>query len=382
MENLPRISIGLDNFKSCLKELELDCLPGFKIHVGGTNGKGSTVNYLCEILMTNYKVATFQTPELFERSDIIQVDKLPIDPEIFNKLYHRYFFAIEKYSLCVFEAELVIAFAYFKTQNPDFIIIEVGLGGQKDPTNVLNYDLAMITNVSLDHQEYLGNSIEQIASAKAGIIKNATPVITTATKKEVLAIFKQAALEANCPLETVVAPVIHDGILEYRSCRIGPICNSYQAANIALVLAAVEFLRKKGTILRNDAIIRAIETATLPGRFSRVSDSLIVDGAHNVAGIEALMGNLKDFEDPLVVFNSFFDKEYKKMYRMLEQNKFRVVIYYDDHPRSIRPGDLEGESISSIKQLESLIGQNKMTVVCGSLHFALKIYRHFKARQQ
>ncbi|MDD3027002.1 MAG: Mur ligase family protein [Erysipelotrichaceae bacterium] len=382
MKNLPRISIGLDNFRACLLELGLDALEGVKIHVGGTNGKGSTVNFLCEALMTNYKVATFQTPELFERNDIIQIDKKSISPELFKELYHRYLWAIEKYSLCLFEAELVIAFSYFKDRAPDYIIVEVGLGGQKDPTNVLTYDLALITNVGLDHQEYLGSTLEQIATTKAGIIKNATPVITGATQDEVRAIFAEFAIANGCAFVEVGDYKYRDKILDCLGYRIGPLANDYQVKNIALAISALEYLRKNGTILQKDAIIRAIENSGLPGRFSQVNERLIVDGAHNVPGIEALLVNLKNFDDPLVVFNSFADKDYQNMYRLLLDKKYRVVIYYDDHPRSIRQGDLKGDSIASLSELEQLVSRNEITVVCGSLHFALKIYRHFKKQEK
>ena len=167
-------------------------------------------------------------------------------------------------------------------------------------------------------------------------------------------------------------------ILVYDGYEIGPIENNYQVLNIVLVLAAVEFLRKNGTILQKDAIIRAIENTSLPGRFSKVTDKLIVDGAHNIPGIRALMENLRELDDPLVVFNSFQDKNYLEMYDLLQEGNYRVVVYYDDHPRSIRPGAIDGDSISSLQELENLVEHNEMTVVCGSLHFALKIYSHFK----
>lgn len=381
MDNLPRISIGLDNFQACLQELDLADLPGFKIHVGGTNGKGSTVNYLTDVLMTNYQVATFQTPELFDRNDIIQINKQEISADLFWELHDRFLPAIQRYRLCVFEAELLIAFAYFKDQNPDFIIIEVGLGGLKDPTNVLAYDLALVTNVALDHQEYLGATLEQIAINKAGIIKMQTPVITTEHQDEVFAIFKAVAQNNNCPLIMPKAYRFENQILFYPGYAIGPLANNYQVKNIVLVLAAVEFLRKHGTILQKDAIIEAIENASLPGRFSQVNERLVVDGAHNVAGIQALLENLKNYKDPLIVFTSFQDKDYLEMYRLLKKNSYRVVIYYDDHPRSIKNGALEGPAVTSLAQLENLVNENEMTVVCGSLHFSLKVYRHFKDKK-
>ncbi len=375
MENLPKISVGLDNFRACLAELGmLDWQPKL-IHVGGTNGKGSTVNYLTTILEQEYQVGTFQTPELISRNDIIQINHQPISKELFEATYRKYEPVITRYNLCVFEAELIIAFDYFQQFDLDFIIVEVGLGGTKDPTNALTYDLAVITNVSKDHQQFLGDTIAEIALNKAGIIKNATPIITGETNPDVIEIFKTQARQSGSTLITKKEYSYLDGILEYKDYRIEKIESNYQVKNIALALEIVDFLILSGIKLEKYDIINSIENSKLLGRFTRVRDNLIVDGAHNVAGIRELITNLRELESPLIVFNCFKDKDYRQMYQLLKDENYPVIIYYDDNERSITSEHLQGPHISTVEQLEKIVAASQMVVVCGSLKFCLKVYQ-------
>ena len=175
---------SLDNFKRFMNDLHNPQLLLNCVHIGGTNGKGSTTNYIKEVLKeAKYKVATFTSPALYSRLDIIRINDQFIDDQTMVKYANRYVDTWLEYEISMFEIEVFIAIMYFIEQNVDLAIFEVGLGGLLDATNIITPLVAVNTNIGLDHIDYLGNTYESIALNKAGIIKDGVDYITGETKE-------------------------------------------------------------------------------------------------------------------------------------------------------------------------------------------------------
>ena len=168
------------------------------IHVAGTNGKGSVCNYLTNIYIdSGYKVGTFSSPHLIDFRERITINQNYIEKEFIVDFYHQYFNDFKEISPSFFEWSTVLAFKYFENQKTKINIIETGLGGRLDSTNIITSELAIVTTVGKDHQNILGNTFYEIAKEKAGIIKNGTPTLLGADIKETKYIFEETAQELS-----------------------------------------------------------------------------------------------------------------------------------------------------------------------------------------
>jgi len=289
------------------------------IHIAGTNGKGSTAHMLASILQeSGKKVGLYTSPHLKDFRERIKINGEMIaqkDVMNFVKENQKKF---EKMELSFFEYTVAMAFNYFAKQKVDIAIIETGLGGRLDSTNIIKPELAIITNISLDHTNLLGDTIEKIATEKAGIIKNETPVIIGRRQKETTYIFKNIAKEKNANLI-------------YASTQKGyasDLKGKYQKENINTVITAIKQLQKQGWAITEDDIehglLKTAANTQLLGRWQtlRSNPQIICDTAHNEDGIKEIAKQLSNskYEQLHIVFGTVGDKNLDTILNYLPKN--------------------------------------------------------------
>ena len=283
------------------------------LHVGGTNGKGSTSHLLAAILqLSGYKVGLYTSPHLVDFRERIRVNGEKIPQSYVVDFVERYRRQFEPLKPSFFELTSTMAFAYFRDMHVDYAIIEVGLGGRLDSTNIITPVLSVITNISKDHTQFLGNTLEKIAGEKAGIIKPGVPVVIGDVDKEnVMRVFREKAREVNAPLyaSTELAPLQscelgEDNRWHFRTKDFGELTGELsgmvQARNASTVLTSVSVLREIGIPIPieavRDAFARVVELTGLMGRWQTVHTSprVVCDTGHNTGGWEFLSRQLAD----------------------------------------------------------------------------------------
>lgn len=309
--------LGLDRIKTLLSQIG-NPQDGLKfIHIGGTNGKGSVSAMLSLVLETSgYKVGLFTSPYVNFFNERMQINNVPISDEELASIATSIRPYAEKLEDLPTEFELntAIALKYFFDNKCDIVILEVGMGGELDSTNVIsNNELAIITAIGLDHVKELGGTVEAIAKTKAGIIKAGSDVLVYQQDNKVEDIIKKVCSDKNAkfysPDFTKIKPINLDIMLqtfEYENKTYSiPLIGTYQLFNAAMVLKAIEILKQKGWNICDLAISQGLANTKWPGRFEvlRKEPVFIVDGAHNHHGIRATAKSIKDhFKDKKVIF--------------------------------------------------------------------------------
>lgn len=279
------------------------------IHIAGTNGKGSTSHMLAAILQTaGYKTGLYTSPHLKEFTERIRVDGIEVEQNFVVDFVTRIQPEIERIKPSFFEITVAMAFDYFANQEVDIAIIETGMGGRLDSTNVITPILSVITNISWDHKDLLGDTLQKIAFEKAGIIKSDVPVVISEKQPEVMAVFELKATETNSKL--IIASD------RYKTVRISPgkfeitgngkqqtieldLLGIYQAKNILGVLCAVDELKNQGFSINEDHVLKAFKNVSnltgLKGRWQKLNEDplIICDTGHNEAGIKEIIDQLK-----------------------------------------------------------------------------------------
>lgn len=289
------------------------------IHIGGTNGKGSTSNMLSSVLQeAGYKIGLYNSPHLIDFTERIKVDGKNCDKEFVYNFILKLKKLPEDILPSFFEFTTIMAFEYFAQQKVDIAIIEVGLGGRLDSTNIIKPLVAAITNVQLDHQNILGDTIEEIAFEKAGIIKANTPIIFGDNNETVKNIIKDKAVKENAPF--IDATVLKT---ELKSDLKG----NYQNKNIKVVLGLIEELRKLNYPISNKTIetglLNVHQNTGFIGRWFEFSQNplTICDTAHNQAGLESVFEQLNSIEKHKHVVLGFVnDKKIDDVMDLLPQN--------------------------------------------------------------
>ena len=309
------------------------------IHIAGTNGKGSCSHTLTAILQeAGYKVGLYTSPHLVDFRERIRVNGIPIPKQRvieFVKQEHNFF---ETLHPSFFELTTALAFLYFKEQQVDVAVIEVGLGGRLDCTNIITPILSLITNISFDHTQFLGNTLEQIAAEKAGIIKQHVPVVIGETVPETRTVFKQKAAICKAPIyfaeeepEVLSSKVCQTGGRDYITQNFGnlhgQLGGEYQERNANTVLKALPLLQEIFNITPNN-IVRGFANVTtltgLRGRWEKLSENPIVicDTGHNVAGWKWLAPQIKSVvcRKLRLVFGMVDDKDVETVIKLLPKN--------------------------------------------------------------
>ncbi|MBO4218953.1 MAG: bifunctional folylpolyglutamate synthase/dihydrofolate synthase [Erysipelotrichaceae bacterium] len=359
-------------------QLRLKCL-----HVAGTNGKGSTTNYLRSILQqAGYKVGSFTSPHLMSHLDRIRINDENIDEQYFLDIVNRYRDQWEAHQLSMFEIDTIISFFYFLDRQVDYAVYEVGLGGRKDPTNVIEPLGAVITNIEMDHMEILGSTIAQIACEKAGIIKDSLTVVTFEKKRPAIRVFNEVCRQKNARLVRVpparnvaVSDHIEFDLLSWHL-RL-PTTAPYQILNASAAVTLMRRMQREGKIaIHKKDIIEGLQTQWA-GRFETVrrNPRVILDGAHNENGIDSLCQALSLMkEDKVIVFSALKDKEYGKMLKRL-QGQGQLIVTCFANRRATTAADL-ASGLSGVRviedwnqALEEALASGRTVIVTGSLYF-------------
>lgn len=362
------INLGLKRISAILELLgnpqkHLKC-----IHVAGTNGKGSVCAILSTILTeAGFKTGLFTSPHIFNYTERIQIDGKQIPKEIFAEKVFKIQDLAEKNDIHLTEFEILTAvmFEYFAENNVDYAVVEVGLGGRYDSTNVIeNPTCTIITTIDFDHTERLGNTIEKIATEKAGIIKPDCPVVINATNKG---------------FETIKSIASDDQLLIAREYNLGEMSlkGFHQQENLALAISALLLIVPN---IKITTIQSALKHVKHFGRFQYFENKkVLVDGAHNPNGISILRQNLdiyfKDYKKRFI-FGCLKNKDYKKMVEILFKPEDEIYFNHFNHSNSATYEDLSSVCKYSSEEFNGELADfDGITVVCGSLYMIAEVVK-------
>lgn len=404
---------GLERMKAVLEKLgEPDRELRF-IHIAGTNGKGSTGAFIRHVLKAHgWSVASFTSPAIMHELDRIQYNGNRIDDEAFLACADRVQGALvdlEEGSPTEFEVITLIAIVYFHMVRPEWIIWETGLGGRWDATNVVRPAVAVITNIGHDHQMVLGETLEQIAEEKAGIVKPGCPVVT-AVEPPAESVIQRRANELDCPyysvndrVQVTIREKCLDGVTfsykglirDWDSLTIR-LPGDHQVGNAALSLMTLEVLEKEGLIdLKDTAVRDGLHQTMWPGRMELVTEHprILLDAAHNPEAVAHLVKALKTYftyKHLILVIGIFKDKEVAAVAKPLGELADDIFVTVGSHPRYVPAEKLAesmrswcSSSVAAVPQAEEAIqmaihrsGRDDLILVAGS-HDLMSIVRKY-----
>ncbi|MDL2292169.1 bifunctional folylpolyglutamate synthase/dihydrofolate synthase [Acholeplasma sp. OttesenSCG-928-E16] len=375
-----------------------------KIHIAGTNGKGSTASFISNILVKNgLRVGTFTSPYLIRFNERIKMNMVEIsDDKLLDYLNYMYLFNQEFISsfgesLVFFEIMTLISLKYFNDMKCDVVVMEVGIGGLLDATNILNYDLSIITNIGFDHMKQLGNSLEEIAENKLGIIKEKNHLITY-VDKSLFDLFKESIDKKHASVHFLSSEkynIISFNPLKFLYKGVDyeiSLKGDFQVKNAILSINAVSYLYPD---IRSDIIKGGLLEAKNPGRFEVIANNpiTIIDGAHNIHGIEALVEGLRNYTDKKisVIFCALRDKNPQTMINKLKTISDNIVITDFKDPRVMNVLELviNDPSLTYInginkayKYVKSSSDLSDIILITGSIHFIGYVKKKLKVKMQ
>ncbi|MBW2653232.1 MAG: bifunctional folylpolyglutamate synthase/dihydrofolate synthase [Deltaproteobacteria bacterium] len=328
------------------------------IHIAGTNGKGSTAACLASVLSkAGYRVGLYTSPHLTSFTERIKIGNHEISRKDVDRLTQLLINKARKIdSITFFEFVTAMALLYFAEKKVDLCILEVGMGGRLDATNVVSPIISIITNISKEHEYYLGNTILEIAREKAGIIKKKSSLITGATQANVLTLFRKRChnlqtefycLGEDFSIKTRNNHSSYHGInFNLEAIKIG-LFGDFQYNNAAIALAAIELLRMKDYHIGDKAIYRGLKDVYWPGRLEIVKKApvVILDGAHNPVAMKSLRNALIknfNFEKLILILGIMEDKNIKGMLKEIVPYAHKVILCKPNMNRAASPTSLAG----------------------------------------
>ena len=387
-------NVGESAYKKDLSNIILICdhlnnpQNNFKsIHVGGTNGKGSCSHMLSSILQeAGYNVGLYTSPHLVDFRERVRINGDMISKDSVSKFMHVNFDFFESNNLSFFEMTVGLAFDYFSKNKVDIAIIEVGMGGRLDSTNIINPILSVITNISLDHTKFLGTNITDIAQEKAGIIKENTPVVVGETQNETKPIFINTAKSKSS--EIVFADQFN---YENFDCDLK---GNYQKKNIKTVLKSVEFIQNTSFKISQEHIKNGLESifknTGLMGRWQIISNNpiIICDTAHNEAAIRMVVSQLirLDYLNLHFIIGFSNDKNLEKISKLFpKDSKYYFVQSKVGRARNAREvrdifklnnrhGDIFESIKTTIEYVKGLSNENDVIFIGGSTFVVSEIF--------
>ena len=370
------------------------------VHIAGTNGKGSVCAMLSEILFrAGYRTGRFISPFVERFRERIRVDKADISEDELTALVQFVKPHVEAMKEKPTEFELItgIAFLYFKNKGCDIVVLEVGLGGRLDATNIIPPpEVAVITNIGIDHEDILGHTLEEIVVEKAGIIKRNTKVVVCKQDEVIRNVIQNRCVEMDADISitdvdqrVIVSSSLDCQVMHYRHRKELKLrlLGRYQFDNLMLVLDTVDLLIRKGYTVPDSAIYRGIEVVKWPGRFEVIHKQpiCIVDGAHNPKGVEAFIQGIEEyFPDKKITFvmGVMKDKDYKEMVRQLTPLAHKFVVVGGRQERFLPSAELKkevekrfGGEIRNAGMIENAMAyildtstQEEIVCILGTLH--------------
>lgn len=385
------------------------------VHVAGTKGKGSTAALIASALCAaGYRVGLYTSPHLQEFTERLQVNGQPISKAELVTLVADLKPLIEQVEqITWFEITTALGFEFFRRQQVDVAVVEVGLGGRLDATNVVEPLVSVITSLSMDHMNILGDTLAKIAFEKAGIIKPGRPAVLAPQKDEALLVVEQLAAERGSRLVVLgrdyhYAPLEHG--LDGQTFRVGPaggpqidlkipLLGLHQVENGATAYLALQMIREQGLVVSDEAIRQGFAQVVWPGRFEllRREPPLIVDSAHNRDSAHRLRQALDDYlpgRDVVLIFGASEDKDVNGMFEEIMPRVREVVATQSVHPRAASAESLVtlagqyGRPAQAVVPLEAALevalqqaGQNAVVLATGSLFIAAAVRAVWRARQ-
>jgi len=409
-ENIPGISYAspdydLRHIEELLHLMGDPHLAASTVHIAGTKGKGSIAAMIAQVLtVSGYKTGLYTSPHLHTLRERIRVDGSLISQDEFAALVaevrpHIEAMNYELYrQLTFFEVLTVLAFAYFRKRQADFQILEAGLGGRLDATNVVKPEVCVITPVSLDHTQILGDSLGKIAYEKAGIIKPGCVVVSSPQADEASSVIREVCYRQGASLVQVgqantwhkISGDLRQQSFEVRG-RMGvhhltiPLLGDYQVENTATAVAALEVLASLGCGITNKDIARGLAQLEWPGRFQILKQEpvVLVDGAHNVASMKRLVENIKKYfhyDKVFLVIGVSCDKDISGIVKELAPLSPQVIVTRSSHPRAASPivvaaeftkrgikSEITDTVAQGLSRALSLAGKGALVCVTGSL---------------
>ncbi|MBI2079364.1 bifunctional folylpolyglutamate synthase/dihydrofolate synthase [Candidatus Micrarchaeota archaeon] len=395
------VQLGLDRTKKLMQYWDKPHQKYKIILVAGTNGKGSVTSYISSILKeAGYKVGSYYSPHVVRYNERFRINGKMISNKEFKKYEKEVLKYAKKNQLTFFEALTGIAFKYFADKDVDWAVVEVGLGGRLDATNIADAAISVITNVELEHTDVLGKTIGEITFEKAGILKKGIG-ITGATGKA-LVVIKENAGKRGVRLKVLNEDFFAKDIkADSKSTKFNYIgedfytgletalIGRYQASNAALAVAAVEQIGVEG-----EAIRKGLKKAENLGRLQliRRKPLVIADAAHNVHGIKGLIENLSlfDYENLILVFGVMEDKNWREMIELIAPHSKLMIVNQPKIERAADPKEIEKVASKlvktklikdvrkSVKEAIKLAKKKDLILVCGSIYMLGEVFEVLK----
>lgn len=357
--------LGLESIRNLMQELGNVQEQLHIIHVAGTNGKGSVCAFLSAALTeAGYRVGRYNSPAVFERREVFRIGETMISKEEYAAVFERVQTACEVLTKrgcphpTVFEVETAAAFLWFYEKKCDLVLLETGMGGETDATNLITHPVcSVLTSIGMDHMQYLGNTIEEIAKVKAGIIKKGCPVVALKQSDGVCEVIKNKAEECGSRCVLVEVPQYMQEKPIQKQCIQYPVQGTtlqdvhygsvhtalggvWQRENLSLALAVLKLLEESDYSITKEAVQNGIAKTIWHGRYEvlQTEPLFIIDGAHNPIAAKRLKETIeKDFTNREIIYiiGVLADKEHEKMLRLLLPEAKAVFTVTPDSPRAL-----------------------------------------------
>ena len=384
------VKLGLNPIKRFLHYLDNPQSKLHIIHVAGTNGKGSTCAFIESILRNSgYNVGLYTSPHLIKFNERIRINNIPIeDAEIVGFMIDSEAI-IDHTQSTFFETTTAMAFNYFKKNNVDYAIIETGLGGRLDATNIVDPILTILTPISMDHMDILGGTIEEIASEKAGIIKKGVPVITTRQTDKVMSILNHVAVEKETKILFSQLTKTIETTFDHTHFKIGkndykiPLLGNHQTQNASLAVSAVKNILPN---IQNHKICNGLEKTSWPGRLQLISKRMYYDVSHNAAGINLTLSTIRSLfpknnlygifcfkkDNNIEIVAKVIDKQFKNIFTINDNRGY--LIHSVDLSKKLKNFNIESKPLESIQSginiIKKLNDESGITLIFGSHYIA------------
>ena len=420
-ERMPRSAVVFDlrRIERLLARMSNPQNAAKTVHIAGTKGKGSTAAMLASILkQSGYRTGLYTSPHLLSIRERIQVDGRQISEDEFARLAGRIKPEVEAVNtggdlgeLTTYEILTALAFMYFQDRGVAYQVLETGLGGRLDATNVVQPEVCVITSISYDHMDVLGDTLAEIAREKAGIIKSGSIVVTAPQIPEAMNVLENVCRQQEVKLVRVgsdvswrrksISPEKQSfqlmGLKGNYNIEV-PLLGEYQLENAATAITAAETLAGRGAVITAEAITSGIAGVNWPGRLQvlRRKPWVIVDGAHNGDSVQRLVAALRQyftFEKAVVIFGASSDKNIAAMVAELKTFPDRVIVTSSHHPRAVAVEQLVEEFsreniipevsedvASAVEKALSLAGPADLVCAAGSLFLVAEVMEYMRKR--